>query len=66
MTSTKTAGAFLTRVGNLSVHRSDDATGYVLTVTATGEYVGTYPTAKAATDAGVARIAAAHKARRNA
>jgi hypothetical protein len=62
MTSTATPAAFLTHVGNLSMHRSDDATAYVLTVTATGEQVGTYPTAKAATAAGYKRIAAAYKA----
>lgn len=60
---TATPNAFLCRVGNLDMHRSDDASAYVLTVAATGEYVGTYPTAKAASDAGIARIAAAYKAR---
>jgi hypothetical protein len=65
-TATPTPNAFLTHVGNLSMHRSDDATAYVLTVTATGEYVGTYPTARAASDAGIARITAAYKARRRA
>lgn len=63
MDSAKTPKAFLTHVGNLSVHRSDDARAYVLTVTATGEHVGTYPTARAASEAGVARIAAAYKRR---
>lgn len=65
MTTTRTPSAFLTHVGNLSMHRSDDATAYVLTVTATGEYIGTYPTARAASDAGIARIAAAHRARKH-
>jgi hypothetical protein len=59
--TTTTPNAFLTHVGNLSIHRSDDATAYVLSVTATGEVVGTYPTAKAASNAGIARIAAAYK-----
>lgn len=61
--TTRTPNAFLTHVGNLSMHRSDDATAYVLSVTATGEYVGTYPSAKAASDAGIARIAAAYRAK---
>lgn len=61
--TTATPNAFLTHVGDLSMHRNDDATAYVLTVTATGEHVGTYPTARAASDAGIARIAAAHKVR---
>lgn len=65
-TTTATANAFLCTVGNLSMHRSADATAYVLTVTATGEAVGTYPTAKAATDAGFKRIAAAYKASKRA
>lgn len=64
MTSTKTPSAFLTHVGNLSMSRSADATAYVLTVTATDEYVGTYPSAQAASKAGIARITAAHKPRR--
>jgi hypothetical protein len=59
-TTTATPNAFLTHVGNLSIHRSDDATAYVLSVTATGEVVGTYSTAKAASNAGIARIAAAY------
>lgn len=61
--TTATPNAFLARVGNLSIHRSADATAYVLTVTATGELVGTYSTAKQANDAGIARVAAAYKAR---
>lgn len=61
----RTPGAFLTNVGNLSMYRTadDECAEFVLTVTATGEQVGIYPTARAATDAGVARIAAAYAAR---
>jgi hypothetical protein len=65
-TTTATPNAFLTHVGNLSMHRSEDATAYVLTVTATGEYVGTYPTARKASDAAITRITAAYEARRRA
>lgn len=62
MTSTAAAPlTFLAYVGNLSMHRSDDATAYLLTVTTTGEVVGVYPTAKAAREAGIARIASAYK-----
>lgn len=63
---TATPNAFLCAVGNLSMSRSSDATAYVLTVTATGAVVGTYPTAKAASDAGIKRIAAAYKASKRA
>lgn len=64
-TSTATPGPFLARVGNLSLYRTtnDETAEFVLTVTATGEQVGIYPTARAATDAGVARIAALYSAR---
>lgn len=62
--TTATPNAFLAHIGNLTMSRSADAAAYVLTVTATGEHVGTYPTAQAADRAGVARIAAAYKARK--
>lgn len=49
----------MTRVGNLTISKT--AEGYVL-ATLTGQTVGTFPTARAANAAGIARIAAAHKA----
>lgn len=59
---TATPNAFLCQVGNLRMHRSADATAYVL-LTAAGEEIGTYPTAAAANAAALARITAAYRAK---
>lgn len=63
MTANATAArtAPTAQVGNHLIYKTG-ATSFVLT-TLDGETVGTYPTARKATDVAVARIAAAYKAR---
>ena len=61
-TKQNTPGAFLTTVGNYSVNR--DTTGALYVVRdAQGAEVGTYPTARAATEAAFQAIVAARGAK---